>query len=69
VSFVHKADGEDSQAVLDRTLDTAKCIYLDRARQRRCPPLTPEQGAERKAAFGAWTAKVGEGSSTSATHS
>jgi hypothetical protein len=46
-------------AVLERTIDMAKFIYL----YRRPAPLpsdaTPAQGAERMAAFGAWMDKVG----------
>ena len=37
----------------------AKFIYLYRAPATPMSDLTPEQGAERMAAFGAWTEKVG----------
>jgi hypothetical protein len=38
----------------------AKFIYLYRGPATPVSPLTPEQGAERKAAFGAWMEKVGK---------
>jgi hypothetical protein len=37
----------------------AKFIYLYRGPATPTSDVTPEQGAERMAAFGAWTAKVG----------
>jgi YCII-related domain len=37
----------------------AKFIYLYRGRATPMSDLTPEQGAERRAAFGAWVEKVG----------
>jgi hypothetical protein len=37
----------------------AKFIYLYRGPATPLSDLTPEQGAERKAAFGAWMEKVG----------
>jgi hypothetical protein len=37
----------------------AKFIYLYRGPATPMADLTPEQGAERKAAFGAWMEKVG----------
>jgi hypothetical protein len=37
----------------------AKFIYLYRGPATRMSDLTPEQGAERMAAFGAWMEKVG----------
>jgi hypothetical protein len=42
--------------VLERTIDMAKFIYLYRG---PAPDLTPEQGAERMAAFGAWMENIG----------
>jgi len=56
-------------------IDMAKFIYLYRGPATPMSDLTPEQGADRMAAFGAWMAKVGTalldggspfGSSTSA---
>jgi hypothetical protein len=41
---------------LERTIDMPKFIYLYRGPE---PDLTPEQGIERTAAFGAWMQKVG----------
>jgi hypothetical protein len=41
---------------LERTIDMAKFIYLYRG---PAPDLTPEQGAERMAAFAAWMQKLG----------
>jgi hypothetical protein len=43
---------------LERTIDMAKFIYLYRG-PAPVPDRTPEQGAERAAAFGAWMKKVG----------
>jgi hypothetical protein len=45
--------------VLERTIDMAKFIYLYRGRATPMTDLTPEQGAERMAAFSAWMEKVG----------
>jgi hypothetical protein len=45
--------------VLERTLDMAKFIYLYRGPATPMADLTPEQGAERQAGFGAWMEKVG----------
>ena len=42
--------------VLERTIDMAKYFYLYRG---PAPDLTPEQGAERMAAFAAWMENVG----------
>jgi hypothetical protein len=44
--------------VVERTLDMAKFIYLYRGPATPMSDLTPEQGAERKAAFGAWMEQV-----------
>jgi YCII-related domain len=44
---------------LERTIDMAKFIYLYRGPAPSMSDLTPEQGAERMAAFGAWMDKVG----------
>jgi hypothetical protein len=41
---------------LERTIDMPKFIYLYRGPE---PDLTPEQGTERTAAFGAWMQKAG----------
>jgi hypothetical protein len=43
---------------LERTIDMAKFIYLYRG-PAPTSDTTPEQGAERMAAFGAWMEKVG----------
>jgi hypothetical protein len=43
-------------AVLERRIDMAKFIYLYRG---PATDLTPEQGAERMAAFAAWMEKLG----------
>jgi hypothetical protein len=40
-------------------IDMAKFIYLYRGPATPMSDLTPEQGADRMAAFGAWMAKVG----------
>jgi hypothetical protein len=40
-------------------IDMATFIYLYRGPATAMPDLTPEQGADRMAAFGAWMAKVG----------
>lgn len=40
-------------------IDMAKFIYLYRGPSTPMSDLTPEQGAERMAAFGAWMARVG----------
>jgi hypothetical protein len=40
-------------------IDVAKFIYLYRGPATPMSDLTPEQGADRMAAFGAWMAKVG----------
>ena len=45
--------------VLERTIDMAKFMYLYRGPATAMSDLTPEQGAERMAAFGAWMEKVG----------
>jgi hypothetical protein len=45
--------------VLERTIDMAKFIYLYRGAATPPSDLTPEQGAERMAAFGAWMEKLG----------
>src|SRR5258708_40348050 len=45
--------------VLERTIDMAKFIYLYRGPATPMADQTPEQGAERMAAFGAWMEKVG----------
>jgi hypothetical protein len=45
--------------VLERTIDMAKFIYLYRGPAAVMSGLTPEQGAERAAAFGAWMEKTG----------
>jgi YCII-related domain len=42
--------------LLERTIDMAKFIYLYRGPR---PDLTPEQGADRMAAFAAWMEKLG----------
>jgi hypothetical protein len=42
-----------------RTIDMAKFIYLYRGPATSMSDLTPEQGAQRMAAFGAWMDKVG----------
>jgi YCII-related domain len=60
VPFVHTVEGEGWHAVLEGTLDMAKFIYLYRGPATPVSGLTPEQGAERKAAFGAWMEKVGK---------
>src|ERR1022692_3338376 len=46
-------------AVLERTIDMAKFIYLYRGPAPLTSDATPEQGTERMAAFGAWMDKVG----------
>jgi hypothetical protein len=38
----------------------AKFVYLYRGRATPMSDLTPEQGSERMAAFGAWMEKAGE---------
>jgi hypothetical protein len=45
--------------VLERTIGMAKFIYLYRGPATAMSDFTPEQGAERMAAFGAWMEKVG----------
>src|SRR5215472_2641328 len=45
-------------SVLERTIDMAKFIYLYRGPATPVSDRTPEQGAERMAAFGAWMEKV-----------
>ncbi|WP_125609569.1 YciI family protein [Specibacter cremeus] len=45
--------------VLERAIDMAKFIYLYRGPATPMSDLTPEQGAERMAAFGAWMEKAG----------
>jgi hypothetical protein len=45
--------------VLERTIDMAKFIYLYRGPATPTSDITPEQGAERMAAFRAWMEKVG----------
>jgi hypothetical protein len=45
--------------VLERTTDMAKFIYLYRGPAPDMSDLTPEQVAERTAAFGAWMEKAG----------
>jgi hypothetical protein len=45
--------------LLERTIDMAKFIYLYRGPAPPMSDRTPEQGAERKAAFGAWMEKAG----------
>jgi hypothetical protein len=45
--------------VLERTIDMAKFIYLYRGPATPMSDSTPEQGAERMAAWGAWMEKVG----------
>ena len=47
----------------------AKFIYLYRGPATPMSDFTPEQGAERMAAFGAWMKKVGARSSTAAARS
>jgi hypothetical protein len=44
---------------LERRIDMAKFIYLYRGPATPMSDLTPEQGAERMVAFGAWMEKVG----------
>ena len=44
---------------LEGTTDMAKFIYLYRGPATPVADRTPEQGAERMAAFGAWMEKVG----------
>ena len=45
--------------VLERTIDMAKFIYLYRGPATPIADRTPEQGAERMAAFAAWMEKAG----------
>jgi YCII-related domain-containing protein len=45
--------------VLEGTIDMAKFIYLYRGPATPTADRTPEQGAERTAAFAAWTEKAG----------
>jgi hypothetical protein len=45
--------------VLERTIDMAKFIYLYRGPAAAMSSVTPEQGAERMAAFRAWIEKIG----------
>jgi hypothetical protein len=45
--------------VLERMIDVANFIYLYRGPATPISDLTAEQGAERMAAFGSWTEKVG----------
>ena len=45
--------------VLERTIDMARFIYLYRGPATPMSDFTPEQGAERMAAFSAWMEKVG----------
>jgi hypothetical protein len=45
--------------VLERTIDMAKFIYLYRGPVPGVSDRTPEQRAERQAAFGAWMQKAG----------
>jgi hypothetical protein len=59
VPFVYKVKARIRHAVLERTIDMAKFIYLYRGQPTPMSDLTPEQGAERMAAFGAWMEKVG----------
>jgi hypothetical protein len=60
VPFVQEVEGEEWHAVPERTLDMAKFIYLYRGPATPVSDQTPERGAERMAAFGAWMEKVGE---------
>jgi hypothetical protein len=45
--------------VLERAIYMAKFIYLYRGPATAMSDVTPKQGAERMAAFGAWMEKVG----------
>jgi hypothetical protein len=56
VPFVNWLKACMGHALLERTIDMAKFIYLYRG---PATDLTPEQGADRMAAFTAWTGKVG----------
>jgi YCII-related domain len=47
------------QPLIERTIDMAKFIYLYRGPAASMSDPTPEQAAERMAAFGAWMEKVG----------
>jgi hypothetical protein len=59
VPFVNQVRRAWSTPVLERTIDMAKFIYLYRGPATPMSDVTPEQGAERTAAFGAWIEKVG----------
>jgi hypothetical protein len=51
--------GHGARRFLERTIDMAKFIYLYRGRATPMSEVTPEQGAERRAAFSAWMEKAG----------
>ena len=73
--YAHQEPAGANTRFSEGMIDMAKFIYLHRGPATPMSDLTPEQGADRMAAFGAWMAKVGAalldggspfGSSTSA---
>jgi len=57
--FVNRVKVRMGRAGLERTIDMPRFIYLYRGPATPMSDLTPEQGAERMAAFGAWIEKLG----------
>jgi hypothetical protein len=57
--YAHQEPAGANTRFLEGMIDMAKFIYLYRGPATPMSDLTPEQGADRMAAFGAWMAKVG----------
>ena len=57
--YAHQEPAGANTRFSEGMIDMAKFIYLYRGPATPMSDLTPEQGADRMAAFGAWMAKVG----------